>query len=92
MPGCGGISLAEGLEQPRQPVHRDADARVANREMQVPGLGRILRLAGDGEDLHLDDDFAGGGEFDAVAEEIDQDLPQGGSHRPATALGMPSSI
>ena len=38
------IGLAEGFEQARQPVDGNADAGVANGEMQLPGFGcRLLR-------------------------------------------------
>ena len=64
------IGLFEGLEDDFLLVGRNADARIANGEMECHAVG-VDRLAADGHN-----DLAAFGEFDGVADQIDHDLPQ----------------
>ena len=67
-----GVDLAERLEQPVQPVRRDADAGVADREGQLVKRRRAVEAAG----AHREDDLAPLGELDGVGEQVEQDLAQ----------------
>src|SRR5204863_7828182 len=81
----GGVHLLEGLEEPVLFVHRDADSGVAHRKVQQPllrvtkkiGVGLVARLKSSGAApgrSDLDGDLALVGEFNGVANEVDQDL------------------
>jgi hypothetical protein len=77
----GGVDLAEGLEQPVDPVRGDADAGVADRELEQHAIRRgRRRIAGIGEraPAHLDRDAAARGELDGVVDEVDEHLAQAG--------------
>ncbi len=89
MPGSGGIHLLKGFEQAALPLQRDADAGVAHREMEQPLLRMtqeisIVLVAGrdaahavrGGADF--DNDFALLGELHAIADQVDEYLPQPG--------------
>jgi hypothetical protein len=62
-----GIDLGEGPEEAVHPVGRDADAGVADAEVELEGL------AG-GDALDGEEDLAAGGELDRVADEVEEDL------------------
>ena len=71
-PGGGGVGLGEGVEDERLLLGGDADAGVVHPEHQHD----LAAVAGLGVDLDDDGDFAGGGELDAVGDEVDQHLAQ----------------
>ncbi len=79
----------EGLEESVLFVHRNADSGVAHRKVQQPllrvpkkiGVRLVARLKSSGAAAgrsDLDGDLALVGEFNGVANEVDQDLPQAG--------------
>ncbi len=68
--GGGGIDLGEGGEEPGDVGGGDADAGVGDGKAQ---FGQVVE-GGDGFDAQ--DDFAAVSEFDAVAEEVDEDLAE----------------
>src|SRR4030095_13691010 len=75
-PGAAGppralpLDLRERLEEPRPPLLRDADARVADLEAEEQ------RVADDVSDARAHHDLAPVGELERVADEVDQHLPQ----------------
>ncbi|MEZ4636028.1 MAG: hypothetical protein R2856_13875 [Caldilineaceae bacterium] len=81
----GGVHLAEGLKEPVHAIFGDANAGVAHGELQAM-TARSQRLAGD-----LDEDFAGFGEFDAVAHQVEQHLTQP-RHVAHNHGGVPSAM
>ena len=66
------VGLGELLEDRRQLIARDADARVADAEPQV----RLLVAHPHGR--HRDDHLTGLGELDPVADQVREHLPQPG--------------
>ena len=62
------VGLAKGIEYLRLRLLRNADTGIGDLEAQS--------LVADGPDPH--DDFSGIGEFDGIAHEVDQHLPQAG--------------
>ncbi|MGB6943248.1 MAG: hypothetical protein WBE37_12675 [Bryobacteraceae bacterium] len=67
-PGEGAVHLREGLEDQGLLLRWDADPGVAYRKLQgVRAIGRAL---------NGDRDFAPIGEFNRVAHQIDQNLPE----------------
>ena len=69
-PGGRAVGLAEGLEDARLLVFRDADAGVRDGELQGDRLGRSVNC------IHRDHHLAAFGELDGIADEIDDDLPK----------------
>ena len=69
-PCDGGVGLHEGVENRLQPVGRNADAGVENLETQPDAVGVVVARA-DGQP-----NFASFGEFDGVADEVEQDLAE----------------
>src|SRR5207247_1008850 len=74
--GRRGIELAERLEQPVEPVGRDPEPGVADRELELderpPTVARRAARA-DG-----DADLAGVGELDRIVEQVHEDLAKAG--------------
>ena len=66
----GAIHLREALEDGGLPFRRDADAGILHREAHLHLLVRLFERFG------ADDNLALVGEFDRVADEVDQHLPQ----------------
>ena len=74
-----GVRLAERLEQPVDAVRRDADARVADRDVDFPVPLRIRtgdRHRSDGTPGDRHDDLARRRELDRIRQEIEDDLAQ----------------
>ena len=67
-----GVDLAERLEQAVEPVRRDADAGVADREGQLVKGSRVL----DTVRAHREHDLAPLGELHRVREQVQEDLAQ----------------
>ena len=66
--GDGGVGLGEGREEAGQLFWRDADAGVLDLEAQAQGGGGLL------DELHAQDDLSLVGEFDGVADQVDEHL------------------
>ena len=69
----GMVGLLEFLEQARQGVRVDAGARVADDEVDLAAAIAARRRAGA---PHFQQHFAIGREFQRVAQQVDEDLPQ----------------
>ena len=67
--GGGRVGLDEGFEDAREGFAGDADAGVG--DLDEEGV-----LAGAAAWLGAEEDVAGGGEFDGVADEVDEDLAE----------------
>src|SRR5690606_904835 len=70
--GGGLVGLGEGMEDALERGGRNADAGVAHLEAQARDLAGAIKLA-DGEN-----DLAGIGELDGVADEVEDHLTQAG--------------
>ena len=70
------LDLLEHAEDDRVFLRRNADPRIAHREVQVDfaGWAPLTFLGGNAGDLQ--DHLAALGEFDGVVDEIDHNLPQ----------------
>ena len=66
-----GVDLAERLEEAAEPVGRDADAGVADREGQLVEARPFQPVGG-----HRQDDLAPLGELDRVREQVQEDLAE----------------
>ena len=66
----GAVHLGELLEQPAKFLRRDADAGVFHLDPHLRGVRSLV------EAVDADDDMAVVGEFDGVARQVDDDLPQ----------------
>ncbi len=71
------VGLGEGLEDHGLLIGRDTDARVLDAKVQAHLVAARFLL------FHADDDFAVLGEFDGVADQVNQDLtePAGVAHQ-----------
>ena len=78
LPRRRSVRLTEGLEEARQPVHGNADAGVANPEMQTPMSLAVAILFRRGQGFDLYHHLTSGSEFDAVAEQVHEHLSQAG--------------
>ncbi len=71
-PGRGGVPLLKRLEQKWKCVGRDAHSGVADQELELVQVVLHRRRR------HLEGDVAFVGEFDGIADEIEQNLPHAG--------------
>ena len=75
------VGLLELVEDRRQPLDRDADARVGDGHGDV--AGRVARV-----DHATDPDLARLGELDGVAHQVEGDLADAGGIAPEVAVGV----
>src|SRR6266540_6931041 len=72
------------MKQPAQAIRGNADAGVAHRELELEAALRTRRLrpaeidAGQSPAADADENLAGGGKLDGVADQVDEDLPHAG--------------